>query len=129
MQFESIELGFLVDFRSLFAKELQELHALQHEGLVTLDDVGIHVTPWVGMLFALWPWCLIATCRPTTTGHGFPRSFSIHRCNRHWRSRRLFMGLAGGPHCIAMCGAACAGIGQAAPTHAPPHWACFSWAA
>ncbi len=26
----------------------------------------------------------------------------------------LFMGLAGGPHCIAMCGAACAGLGQAA---------------
>lgn len=26
----------------------------------------------------------------------------------------LFMGLAGGPHCIAMCGSACAGIGQAA---------------
>jgi len=28
----------------------------------------------------------------------------------------LFMGLVGGPHCIAMCGAACAGIGQAAGT-------------
>ncbi|RRD58435.1 sulfite exporter TauE/SafE family protein [Comamonadaceae bacterium OH2545_COT-014] len=27
----------------------------------------------------------------------------------------LLMGLAGGPHCIAMCGAACAGIGTAAP--------------
>lgn len=27
------------------------------------------------------------------------------------------MGLAGGPHCIAMCGAACAGIGQAAGAH------------
>ncbi len=26
----------------------------------------------------------------------------------------LVMGLAGGPHCVAMCGAACAGIGQAA---------------
>ena len=26
----------------------------------------------------------------------------------------LLMGLMGGPHCIAMCGAACAGIGQAA---------------
>lgn len=26
----------------------------------------------------------------------------------------LIMGLAGSPHCIAMCGAACAGIGQAA---------------
>lgn len=25
----------------------------------------------------------------------------------------LLMGLAGGPHCVAMCGAACAGIGQA----------------
>ena len=29
----------------------------------------------------------------------------------------LLMGLAGGPHCIAMCGAACAGIGQAAGRH------------
>lgn len=28
----------------------------------------------------------------------------------------LLMGLAGGPHCIAMCGAACAGIGKAAGT-------------
>lgn len=28
----------------------------------------------------------------------------------------LLMGLAGGPHCIAMCGAACAGISQAAGT-------------
>lgn len=26
----------------------------------------------------------------------------------------LFMGLVGGPHCLAMCGAACAGIGRAA---------------
>lgn len=29
----------------------------------------------------------------------------------------LLMGLAGGPHCVAMCGAACAGIAQASPTH------------
>lgn len=29
-------------------------------------------------------------------------------------STALLMGLAGGPHCIAMCGAACAGIGQSA---------------
>ena len=28
----------------------------------------------------------------------------------------LLMGLVGGPHCIAMCGAACTGIGQAAGT-------------
>lgn len=28
----------------------------------------------------------------------------------------LLMGLVGGPHCVAMCGAACAGIGQAAGT-------------
>lgn len=30
----------------------------------------------------------------------------------------LLMGLVGGPHCIAMCGAACAGIAQAAGSHA-----------
>ncbi|MDH5708306.1 MAG: sulfite exporter TauE/SafE family protein [Hylemonella sp.] len=29
----------------------------------------------------------------------------------------LIMGVAGGPHCIAMCGAACAGIGQVAGAH------------
>lgn len=29
----------------------------------------------------------------------------------------LLMGVAGGPHCVAMCGAACAGIGQAAGPH------------
>lgn len=29
----------------------------------------------------------------------------------------LLMGLAGGPHCVAMCGAACAGLGQAAGVH------------
>lgn len=30
----------------------------------------------------------------------------------------LFMGLAGGPHCVVMCGAACAGIGRAAAPRA-----------
>ena len=29
----------------------------------------------------------------------------------------LIMGLAGGPHCVAMCGAACAGMGQVAGAH------------
>lgn len=29
----------------------------------------------------------------------------------------LMMGLVGGPHCVAMCGAACAGIARAAPPH------------
>lgn len=29
----------------------------------------------------------------------------------------LAMGLAGGPHCVAMCGAACAGLAQSAPEH------------
>jgi sulfite exporter TauE/SafE len=32
----------------------------------------------------------------------------------------LLMGLAGGPHCIVMCGAACAGIGQAAGSRKNP---------
>ena len=29
----------------------------------------------------------------------------------------LLMGLAGGPHCVAMCGAACAGVAQASGEH------------
>ena len=29
----------------------------------------------------------------------------------------LFMGLVGGPHCVAMCGAACAGIARASNGH------------
>lgn len=32
----------------------------------------------------------------------------------------LLMGLVGGPHCVAMCGAACAGIGQAAGPRKTP---------
>jgi hypothetical protein len=32
-------------------------------------------------------------------------------------STALFMGLVGGPHCVAMCGSACAGLGQAAGPH------------
>lgn len=32
----------------------------------------------------------------------------------------LVMGLAGGPHCVAMCGAACAGLGHAAGTQSIP---------
>ena len=32
----------------------------------------------------------------------------------------LLMGLVGGPHCVAMCGAACAGIGQAAGERKTP---------
>ncbi|MBI2751201.1 MAG: oxygen-independent coproporphyrinogen III oxidase [Burkholderiales bacterium] len=42
--FESIELGFLVEFRSYFAKELEELQLLVEQGLVTLDATGIQVT-------------------------------------------------------------------------------------
>jgi uncharacterized protein len=34
----------------------------------------------------------------------------------------LIMGLAGGPHCIAMCGAACAGIGQSDVKSARSMW-------
>lgn len=32
----------------------------------------------------------------------------------------LFMGLAGGPHCVAMCGAACAGLARAGDASASP---------
>lgn len=34
----------------------------------------------------------------------------------------LWMGVAGGPHCLAMCGAACAGIGHSAPAGGRALW-------
>jgi oxygen-independent coproporphyrinogen-3 oxidase len=42
--FESIDLAYLVDCRTYFAKELDELKILQDQGLVSLDDSGIQVT-------------------------------------------------------------------------------------
>ena len=42
--FESIELSHLVDFKHYFDAELQALCGMQDQGLVVLDDLGVHVT-------------------------------------------------------------------------------------
>jgi len=44
LAYESIELAWLLDFRSYFAAELEQLRGLQDQGLVRLDDSGIQVT-------------------------------------------------------------------------------------
>lgn len=44
VQFESIELAYLVEFQSYFAKELEDLQRLVGQGLVTIDRSGIQVT-------------------------------------------------------------------------------------
>jgi oxygen-independent coproporphyrinogen-3 oxidase len=44
LQYESIELGHLIDFKSYFAKELDTLKGLAEHGLVTIDDAGVQVT-------------------------------------------------------------------------------------
>lgn len=44
LPFESIELAYLVDFKSYFSKELEALEVLVEQGMVLVDDVGIHVT-------------------------------------------------------------------------------------
>ncbi|MCX7240911.1 MAG: oxygen-independent coproporphyrinogen III oxidase [Burkholderiales bacterium] len=44
VQFESIDLAFLVDFKAYFAKELEALQALAEQGMVTMDATGIQVT-------------------------------------------------------------------------------------
>ena len=58
VQFESIHLAWMVDFKTMFAKELTQLEDLQAQGLVQLSETGIQVTPtgWffvrgVAMLF------------------------------------------------------------------------------
>ena len=50
LQYESINLAWLVDFKSLFAKELTQLEDMQAQGLVELSDSGIEVTA-VGWFF------------------------------------------------------------------------------
>jgi len=42
--FESIELSHLVDFKQYFAAEMDSLTVMQDQGLLTIDDTGVHVT-------------------------------------------------------------------------------------
>lgn len=58
LQFESIELAYLIDFKSYFANELQSLKELENTGMVVLEEGGIQVTDFgwffvraVAMLF------------------------------------------------------------------------------
>ncbi|MDI9233663.1 oxygen-independent coproporphyrinogen III oxidase [Limnohabitans lacus] len=44
LQFESINLAWLVDFKKYFANELAQLETLQAQGLVQLSDTGIQVS-------------------------------------------------------------------------------------
>ncbi len=44
LQFESIELSCLIDFKSYFSKELEALNTLVEQGMVVVDDSGIQVT-------------------------------------------------------------------------------------
>ena len=45
LQFEPVELAYLIDFRAYFASELEALQALVAQGLVTVTDSDIQVTP------------------------------------------------------------------------------------
>ena len=58
LQFESINLAWLIDFKTYFAAEMQTLQDMQAQGLVKLGEAGIEVTTmgWffvraVGMVF------------------------------------------------------------------------------
>jgi len=58
LQFESINLAWLIDFKTYFASEMQMLQEMQDQGLVQLTDTGIEVSTmgWffvraVGMVF------------------------------------------------------------------------------
>ncbi len=42
--FESVELSHLIDFKQYFAPELETMASMQEQGLLTMDDTGIHVT-------------------------------------------------------------------------------------
>ena len=42
--FESIELAWLLDFKTYFAAEMEQMRELQKQGMVAIDDTGIQVT-------------------------------------------------------------------------------------
>jgi oxygen-independent coproporphyrinogen-3 oxidase len=44
LQFEALELAFLIDFKSYFASELQALSVLQAQALVQVSDSAMTVT-------------------------------------------------------------------------------------
>jgi len=44
LQYESVNLAYLIDFRSYFAAEMEGVQALAEQGLVTMDETGIQVT-------------------------------------------------------------------------------------
>jgi oxygen-independent coproporphyrinogen-3 oxidase len=45
VHFESIDLAYLVDFKTYFAKELDALKGLEEQGLVKVNGTDIQVTP------------------------------------------------------------------------------------
>jgi oxygen-independent coproporphyrinogen-3 oxidase len=44
VQYESINLAYLIDFGNYFAAEMEVMQDLAEQGLVTLDETGIQVT-------------------------------------------------------------------------------------
>ena len=66
VEFESIALAHLVDFRKVFAAELQALRPLE----ARRPGGGRAMTRsrsrrWAGISCAMWRWCSTATCRRT----------------------------------------------------------------
>lgn len=48
LQFESVDLAYLIDFKSYFSTELETLRGMQAQGLVEVSDSGIEVTAMGG---------------------------------------------------------------------------------
>ena len=44
VQYESIELAYMIDFKSYFSHELEAIKPLQNAGMVTINEMGIEVT-------------------------------------------------------------------------------------
>ena len=78
----------------------------------TIDATGIQVTPArAGTSCARSRWCSTAICRPIAIARDSRASSETPGpMSTTLAAAALLMGLAGGPHCVAMCGPACAGV-------------------
>ena len=108
--FETIEQAFLLDCGDYFEAELALLREHEALGLVRIDDGGDpgHRSRLVRGA------CDRDGVRPLPAVRPQPRQVLAHPVGPHvvvtLIGAAFLMGLAGGPHCVAMCGAASAGV-------------------
>ena len=103
VDFESVELSHLIDFKRHFAQELERLEEPQRQGLVEVGPTSVELTP-TGWYFTSgrWPWSSTSHCSRTGPGSDTRASFEVDAQRRRGHAIEQFVD----------CGRAADGSGQ-----------------